>query len=55
LPAAGGALAQLQFEVLAGDGSTQLSLGTVTVQNSDSTNVTLPDTAAVDLDVKAAP
>ena len=55
LPATGGALAQLQFEVLAGDGATQLSLGTVNVQNADSSSVALPDTPAVELDVKAAP
>jgi general secretion pathway protein D len=55
LPATGGALAQMQFEVLAGDGSTQLSLGGVNVQNTDSSSVALPDTPAVELDVKAAP
>jgi general secretion pathway protein D len=55
LPAAGGALAQLQFEVLATEGPTQLSLGTVNVQNTDSSNVALPDTPVVELDVKAAP
>jgi general secretion pathway protein D len=55
LPAAGGALAQLQFEVLAGAGATQLSLGTVNVQSADGGSVALPDTAAVELDVKAAP
>jgi hypothetical protein len=55
LPAAGGALAQVQFEVLPGDGPTQLSLGSVNVQAADGGSVTLPDTAAVDLDVKAAP
>ena len=55
LPAAGGALAQLQFEVLAVEGPTQLSFGTVNVQGADGGSVTLPDTAAVDLDVKAAP
>jgi hypothetical protein len=55
LPATGGALAQLQFEVLAGDGATQLSLGAVNVQNTDSSSVALPDTPAVELDVKAAP
>jgi general secretion pathway protein D len=55
LPAAGGTLAQLQFEVLAVEGPTQLSLGSVNVQGADGGSVTLPDTAAVDLDVKAAP
>jgi hypothetical protein len=55
LPAAGGALAQLQFEVLPGEGPTQLSLGAVNVQNADSGSVALPETAAVELDVKAAP
>ena len=55
LPATGGALAQLQFEVLPGEGSTQLSLGTVNVQNADSGSVTLPETAAFEMDVKAAP
>ena len=55
LPAAGGALAQLQFEVLAGDGTTQISLSSVNVQNTDSSSVSLPDTPAVELDVKAAP
>jgi general secretion pathway protein D len=55
LPAAGGALAQVQFEVLPGDGPTQLSLGSVNVQAADGGSVTLPDAAAVDLEVKAAP
>jgi hypothetical protein len=55
LPATGGALAQLQFEVLAGDGATQISLGTVNVQNTDGSGVTLPETNAVELEVKAAP
>ena len=55
LPAAGGALAQLQFEVLSAAGPTQLSLATVNVQSADSASVALPDTAAVELDVKAAP
>jgi general secretion pathway protein D len=55
LPAGGGPLAQLQFEVLAAPGPTQLSLGTVNVQNADSGSVSLPETAAVELDVKAAP
>jgi general secretion pathway protein D len=55
LPAAGGALAQLQFEVLPGEGPTQLSMGSVSVQSADSSSVTLPDAAAVELDVKAAP
>jgi general secretion pathway protein D len=55
LPATGGALAQLQFEVLAGEGPTQLSLGTVNVQSADSNSVALPETAAVEVDVKATP
>jgi hypothetical protein len=55
LPTAGGALAQLQFEVLPGDGPTQLSLGSVNVQSTDSSSVALPDTAAVEMDVKATP
>lgn len=55
LPSTGGALAQLQFEVLPGDGTTPLSLGTVNVQNTDGSSVTLPDAAGVELDVKAAP
>ncbi len=55
LPSTGGALAQLQFEVLPGDGTTPLSLGPVNVQNTDGSSVTLPDAAGVELDVKAAP
>jgi hypothetical protein len=55
LPAAGGALAQLQFEVLAAAGPTQLSLGAVNVQSADSGTTALPETAAIELDVKAAP
>ena len=55
LPGGGGPLAQLQFEVLAAPGPTQLSLGTVNVQNADSGSVALPETAVVELDVKAAP
>jgi general secretion pathway protein D len=55
LPATGGALAQLQFEVLAAEGPTPLSLGAVNLQNADSSSVALPETAAIEVDVKAAP
>ena len=52
LPAGGGALAQLQFEVLAGLGTTPIALGSATLQNADSGSVKLPDTPAIELDVK---
>jgi hypothetical protein len=55
LPATGGALAQLQFEVLAAAGPTQVSLGAANVQRTDSDSVKLPDAAALELEVKAAP
>lgn len=55
LPANGGALAQLQFEVLPVAGATQLSLTAATVQTAESGNQSLPDAQAIELDVKAAP
>ncbi len=55
LPATGGALAQVQFEVLEAAGPTQLSLGAANVQSADSGTVALPEAAALELDVNAAP
>ena len=55
LPATGGAMAQLQFEVLPEAGPTQIILGAASIQSADGSSVTLPDAAVVELDVKAAP
>jgi general secretion pathway protein D len=52
LPANGGALAQVQFEVLAGLGTTPISVAASSVQNAESGSVKLPDVPAVELDVK---
>jgi hypothetical protein len=52
LPAGGGALAQVQFEVLAGAGTTPISIGTSTMLTADSGSISLPEVPAVELDVK---
>ena len=52
LPAGGGALAQLQFEVLAGSGSTQIGIGNSSVLNAESGSVALPDAQPAELEVK---
>jgi general secretion pathway protein D len=53
LPAAGGALAELQFEVLAVPGTTQLSVSNSSLQMADGAELTLPASAPVGLEIKA--
>lgn len=52
LPANGGALAQVQFEVLAGTGTTPLSVGSSALVNADNGTIKLPDSPTVELDIK---
>ena len=52
LPTNGGALAQVQFEVLAGTGTTPLSVGSSALVNADNGTIKLPDSPTVELDIK---
>jgi general secretion pathway protein D len=55
LPSSGGALAQVQFEVLPGSGPTEVGLGDARLLTVDQGSVSLPVLPALSVDVKAAP
>jgi len=55
LPATGGSLAQLQFEVLETQGPTQVSIASSSLRSADGSEQVLPGTPSVDLEVKASP
>ena len=55
LPAPGGPLATLQFEVLAKAGTTSMELAETVLQSADAGKVNLPSLPAHELEVKAAP
>jgi len=55
LPATGGSLAQLQFEVLETQGPTQVSIASSSLRSADGSEQVLPGTPSVALEVKAAP
>jgi len=55
LPAGGGALAQVQFEVLTAAGPTQINISNATLHSADAGDQPLPMTPAVGVEIKAAP
>jgi hypothetical protein len=55
LPAIGGPVARLQFEILSPTGTTQLSVDNATYTSSESGSQSLPSVPPVELDVKPKP